>query len=122
MVWFVPGGEREDFSMRQNGAWRRNARRLSSKCGRKNVIMGTNHEWTTLTGKLEMCKASLTRWSKGKNENIEKEIANKCKLLEELQEKEGLTNRPRCSNSNVKLIYSLSKRTSTGDNVQENRG
>jgi hypothetical protein len=50
-------------------------------------------EWITLTGKLEMCKASLTKWSKGKNGNTKKEIANKCKLLEELQEKEGLTNR-----------------------------
>ena len=50
-------------------------------------------EWTTLTGKLEMCKASLTRWSKGRNRNTEKEIANRCKLLEELREKEWLTNR-----------------------------
>jgi hypothetical protein len=79
-------------------------------------------EWTTLTGKLEMCKASLTRWSKGKNENTEKEIANKCKLLEELQEKEGLTDRTQVQQSNVRLIYSLSKRTSTGNNVQENCG
>jgi hypothetical protein len=50
-------------------------------------------KWRNLKGKLDRCKTDLSRWNKGRNENVEQEIASKSKILADLQENEESTAR-----------------------------